>query len=769
MNVETEKDKNVEPEKFKESESLRKSNLSETNDTKVQRILIHFGDMNPEKIHNMKFGNNLIQTTRFSPLTYLPLSLFKQLRRATNLYFLLVTVLTCLPYTPKNPGSMMATFLLILFATMIKDGLEDYERYKLDKIANNQEVMKLENRQWVKVPSWTLRPGDIVQIQNNEEFVADILIVKTTSDNGYCFIDSKNLDGESHLKEKMTLENFRNMNETEIKDLRGTIDCPKSDENLFFWEGQISWNKDLINVFLSNIVFKGCTLRNTSSIIGIIVYSGNYTKIMKNSKKIEVKETRVSRIMNRVIYSLFYFDAVICVIFAALSTNFFMSEAKFYPYLFPNFDSTDILNNKIVRLLLALMSYFISYSHVIPISLYVALEFVKIIQGWLIYYDEEIGDENCPAQSRHTDLVEELGMIQYICTDKTGTLTQNKMVLKKIYVNGIVYEDIQDYTPLNGDMRDLLRKGLNSASPDRKIKTDPLTQKKKLEEFLYLLTLCHNLFVEKNKNGEISYHGESADEIALVKGAQQLGVEFKHKEYSEIIVMNNLTNQEKKYEIKNILPFDSERKRMSVIVWDKEAGEYLVLCKGADSELIPRTIFEDEEEEEVVQETIWNFSNDGYRIMVMGRRYLTPAQYENWNTKFKITKSKGKRMERLFDEIEKDFDISGIVAIEDKLQERVPETIKTLTNCGIKIWMLTGDKADTAREVAKNSCIISDATKILTIYCPSKTKIDIVMSKIARDFGIDIDKQIDINQIMKSECLLKVLYAVGYLQAKKQK
>ncbi len=134
MNVETEKDKNVEPEKFKESESLRKSNLSETNDTKVQRILIHFGDMNPEKIHNMKFGNNLIQTTRFSPLTYLPLSLFKQLRRATNLYFLLVTVLTCLPYTPKNPGSMMATFLLILFATMIKDGLEDYERYKLDKL-----------------------------------------------------------------------------------------------------------------------------------------------------------------------------------------------------------------------------------------------------------------------------------------------------------------------------------------------------------------------------------------------------------------------------------------------------------------------------------------------------------------------------------------------------------------------------------------------------------------------------------------------------------
>ena len=187
------------------------------------------------------------------------------------------------------------------------------------------------------------------------------------------------------------------------------------------------------------MILNGCTLKNTKYIIGVIVYCGTNSKVMKNFIRPSLKVSKVIKMMNQIVYILFYFHLFICFLLSALSAVFFESRVISFSYIFPNYDQNDIKNNFLLRFLLAMLNFFIAYSPIIPISLYVALEFVKIIQGQLIYYDSEMCFGEIASESRNTDLTEELGQIEYFCTDKTGTLTQNKMLLKKIFVNGIVY------------------------------------------------------------------------------------------------------------------------------------------------------------------------------------------------------------------------------------------------------------------------------------------------------------------------------------------
>ena len=732
-------------------EILKTSKVS-FSDSQVEfkkKITVYFGSKHPKLNQNHRFGNNFISTTKYSPITFIPMSLMIQFKRPTNLYFLIVIILTCLPYTPKNPASMIGTFGVILLATMIKEGYEDFSRYKDDKLTNKKEVLRLDNHEWIKVESSILKAGDLVKINKNEVCPADIIILKSSSQNGYCYIDSKNLDGESHLKEKMALEEFKSYSNSELIEMKGSIECSKSDENLHSWEGHMYVMTSKLFPSINNMILNGCTLKNTKYIIGVIVYCGTNSKVMKNFIRPSLKVSKVIKMMNQIVYILFYFHLFICFLLSALSAVFFESRVISFSYIFPNYDPNDIKNNFLLRFLLAMLNFFIAYSPIIPISLYVALEFVKIIQGQLIYYDSEMCFGEIASESRNTDLTEELGQIEYFCTDKTGTLTQNKMLLKKICVNGIVYDDInRDITELDNKLNVLIPNS-NSHSPKTDLKSEDTFQTKKLEEFLYLLTLCHSLYIEKSGNDDISYHGDSADEIALVQGAKKIGIELKAKEFSEITIKNNIKNEIKKYELKLIIPFDSERRRMTVVVLDKDIGQYIILCKGADSEIINRIIFTNSEEESFIVDTINNFSSKGLRILVMARRNIDTDFFDEWLRNFMSEKSKGGDLNKFYQDLEKDFLFSGIVGIEDRLQEGVEDAITTILSCGIKIWVLTGDKPETTKEIAKKCKIINEKTLQIVINCKEKEKILNEMYSLADEYSIDLETNIDFELCIK--------------------
>ena len=704
----------------------------------ISRITVQFGETNPLIKENEKFPNNIIISTKYNLLTWGPKSLIMQFKRGANIYFLLISILTCMNFSPQSPASTVGTFILILFATMIKEAIEDYSKYQQDLLANERIVLKRKGDKWDEVKCFSLIPGDIVKVRKEEEFSADIILISTSNENGYSYIDTRNLDGETNLKEKACLEEFKNIDDRSIHLIKGKLDCDAPNENLMNWEGIITYN-EIIFTSLKNFVLKGCVLKNTMYCIGIVVYSGKSTKIMKNSKAPKQKTSMILLTMNNLLYSVFFFEFSICLIFAILSLKW--NENQRFTYL--GIDHSNV-QNKFYQFFITFLVFFVNYSHLIPISLYVALEIIKIFQGLLVYYDNEIYDHiiEKPAKCRATDLIEELGQVEFIFSDKTGTLTKNSMILKKCFINNRIYgndpsEAEDKMFTLSGDPS--IFKKMNSIEEVDK------NEKVKIEEFLSLLALCHSVFPEKTDKG-IIYQGSSPDDIALVNGAKQLGIEYKDKEFSDMIVYNHFNNSEKRYEHRVELPFDSNRKRMSVIVIDKISKEVLILSKGADTNMLNRIKIEPQVLNDL-NRVNKIFSKEGLRVLILAKKILVMEDFLEWENRYQIAKSKNKKLTDLFEEIEKDLYLVGSTAIEDKLQDGVPDTIFTLISCGIRIWVLTGDKKDTAEEIAKSCSLINDN---MFIEYFSNEDFDLIRNQINErisEFEIDINVAINCDKI----------------------
>ena len=237
-----------------------------------RKIIIEFGEKNNKIINNKKFGNNEVKTTKYNAITLVPKNLFYQLCRASNIYFLVVCILNCLSISPKEPVSMIATFSFVLIFTMGKDAVLDYGRHLQDEKSNSRICFVFNNERWKKKKCFSIIPGNIIKIKEDEECSCDLLIIKTSNENGYLFVDTKNLDGESNLKEKYVIENLKNMtiNSEELSNLKGNIVTTYSDENLNEWEGQINFN-DLKDIYctMDNMMLKGTILKNTEYIVDI--------------------------------------------------------------------------------------------------------------------------------------------------------------------------------------------------------------------------------------------------------------------------------------------------------------------------------------------------------------------------------------------------------------------------------------------------------------------------------------------------------------------
>jgi phospholipid-transporting ATPase len=590
--------------------------MSLTYDENLQ-VKIAFGDEQLRERHNNLFRNNKISTTKYNIVTWVPKSLLLQFRRIANVYFLFISILTCFSFSPKNPVTMIGTFAMVLVFTMCKEAYEDIKRFRQDKEVNmktvtyyNQAGKKYEQKLWQNI-----QVGDIIKVNNEEDVPADMLLLKSSLDSGLCFVDSMNLDGETNLKEKMIPPGLKNLSYDNILRSSGFIICEKPHENLESWESCLVFlnEKEQIICNLKQLILKGCKLKNTQTAIGIVVYTGHTTKIMKNAKTPPIKISNLMKTMNRLLYSVFVFQVLLCILFSLgsiiwknnLKINNYNNVDNIYtPWYLPVSDD-DFFTK--------FLTFIVAFSHLIPISLYVALEIVKLMQSLLIYYDRHIFDKvlNKPATARTSDLIEELGQVEFIFSDKTGTLTKNEMEFRKCCVNFNIYGDMSNST----DSITLESKAQNTINGDPKaykILISPtgenMTDKQKLNEFFTVCSVCHSAYVADKEDGAV-FQSSSPDEVALLQGAAQMGFAF-HKRTSETIETITPTGE---YQIWNLLlelPFDSTRKRMSVIVSLANSGSsanknnqngingfysssdkdkvYYLFTKGADSSMLSK-------------------------------------------------------------------------------------------------------------------------------------------------------------------------------------
>jgi len=700
-----------------------------------------------------KYAGNQISTSKYNLITFLPKNLFEQFRRLANTYFLFLLCLQLIPQISSlAPITTILPLVFVLALTAIKDASDDIARHRSDREVNNRETKTVVGKEFVTRKWKDIKVGDMVQITNNEFVTADIVLISTSEPNGLCFIETAELDGETNLKVRQALEETIDLGENidQLSSFNAELEYEAPNNNLGRFEGNLTWNNKTLPLKNENVLLRGTRLRNTQWAYGIVCYAGSDTKLMRNSGKAKFKRTQIDHLLNRVILGIFFFLLIMCAIMT-ICCGFWESFVgyDFSIYLpWEDYVSSDRRIGALEKSLLVFPSYIIILNTVVPISLYVSVEFIRLIQSKFIDWDINMFYEpnNVPAQARTTTLNEELGQIEYIFSDKTGTLTRNIMTFNKCSIRGKLYgyvtdangNELSDAKPIEFEEKD---EEFNWY--DQKL-IDSLEKGDEDEcNFFTLLALCHTVMPEE-KDGKIIYQAQSPDENALVSAARTFGFVFDSRTQSSITAQ--LRGEEHTFDLLNILDFDNDRKRMSIIV--KKDGKITLFCKGADSKVKERL---DESEKEMMTQTdehLNKFAGDGLRTLCLACRELDEGEYNSWAQKLNEANTsmdnREEKVNEVYEEIEKNLKLMGATAIEDKLQDGVPECIENLAKAGIKIWVLTGDKVETAYNIGLSCRLLTNDMEINVIEETDEHAVATKLEEVRNEMIAKIEQLFDI-------------------------
>ncbi|EMP36403.1 Putative phospholipid-transporting ATPase IB [Chelonia mydas] len=529
--------------------------------------------------------------------------------------------------------------------------------------------------------------GDIVKVTNGQHLPADMIIVSSSEPQAMCYIETSNLDGETNLKIRQGLTQTASLQSREdLMKVSGKIECEGPNRHLYDFIGNLRLDgQSPVPIGPDQILLRGAQLRNTQWVLGIVVYTGHDTKLMQNSTKAPLKRSNVEKVTNMQILVLFCILLVMALVSSVGALLWNRTHGEVIWYLGSN-------EELYVNFGYNLLTFIILYNNLIPISLLVTLEVVKFTQALFINWDIDMyyQETDTPAMARTSNLNEELGQVKYLFSDKTGTLTCNIMNFKKCSIAGVTYGQLPPSTSESCEFDDpRLLQNIESDHPTAA----------HIQEFLTLLAVCHTVVPERDGN-TIIYQASSPDEGALVKGAKKLGYVFTGRTPHSVII--DALGKEEAFEILNVLEFSSNRKRMSVIV-RTPTGRLRLYCKGADNVIFERL----SKDSQYMEQTLLHleyFATEGLRTLCIAYADLSENSYREWlnvyNEASTVLKDRTQKMEECYEIIEKDLLLLGATAIEDRLQAGVPETIATLMKAEIKIWILTGDKQETALNIA---------------------------------------------------------------------
>jgi len=668
-----------------------------------------------------KFPPNVIRNQKYNIFTFIPIVLFNQFKFFLNLFFLIMALSQ---FIPQLRIGYLYTYWLplgcVLAVTMIREAIDDFRRFQRDREVNAKRYDRLTSRGKVSVASSDLKVGDIIYVEKGQRVPADMVLLRTTEQSGACFIRTDQLDGETDWKLRLAVPLSQKQagnpgtTDEDILFLDASIYAEKPQKDIHSFIGKFSLHASNVNeesLSIENTMWSN-TIVASGTALGVIVYTGPECRATMNNSKPSSKVGLIDIELNDITKILFVATLAMSVIMVALKGW----DGPWYFYVF---------------------RFVLLFSYLIPISLRVNLDMGKIYYSLQIQRDRDIPG----TVARSTTIPEELGRISYLLSDKTGTLTQNQMVFKKLHLGTAAYsndtfDDIQRYLSVYYSNQKSEKQKLSGTS----VKRNAISRNS--VEGVKALALCHNvtpvyetpntpndneevdeLATEADQAGggstsgqtgshgtNVTYQASSPDEVALVEWSEDMGLTLVERTLSSMKLKTPM-GEIISYSVLQIFPFTSETKRMGIIVKEEMTNEIVFYMKGADVVMSSIVQYNDWLEEEVD-----NMAREGLRTLVVAKKSLTQDQYADFEQRYNAAKlsvvNRSAQKAAVIESLERDMELLCVTGVEDKLQDNVRNTLEQLRNAGIKVWMLTGDKLETATCIAKSSRLVSRTQNI---------------------------------------------------------
>ncbi|PAA78476.1 hypothetical protein BOX15_Mlig016842g2 [Macrostomum lignano] len=643
---------------------------------------------------------NLLRNQKYSALSFIPQVLYEQFSVFLNFCFLVMALsqfVTALKigylYTYWGPLSF------VICVTALREAVDDLRRWRRDRELNSalyEVAADASAESAVRLlPSRLLQVGHVVRLAKGDRVPADLVLLRAPDRRGACYLRTDQLDGETDWKLRVAPAATQlAWEDSDLNASQGsTVWAERPSMDLSTFVGTLTTSTGAqVPLGIENTLWAGTVLASAGPVLGVVVYTGRETRAAMNSAKPRSKLSLIDSEVNLATKVLVVSVLLVSLLLVGLKGF----GGQWYKYFW---------------------RFLLLFSYIIPLALRMNLDMAKIIYAFMIVRDKCL--DGCVV--RNTTVPEELGRISYLLSDKTGTLTENNMVFKKLHLGSLVITDDADsLAEVRCHVTAWLKARIGSdedSDSERQTQRDGgggVTREgadagSRAAEAVRALALCHNVTpVPGEAGGPADYQASSPDEVALVGWAACAGLALAERDQDRMVLLAgpaDAAGVRLEYRLLQVFPFSSESKRMGVLVRDEQSGEIAYYTKGADSVLAPLVQPLDWIDEEVA-----NLSREGLRTLLVARRCLTPDFYRDWSARYEqaglAVRDREQRLEQVRQQLDSGLELLCVTGVEDRLADGVRRCLETLRDAGVRVWMLTGDRLETACCIARSARLV---------------------------------------------------------------